>query len=47
MYWSSSDVSTLENEPRIMRWAGDVVRMGDRRYAYGVLIGRPDGEQRP
>ena len=39
MYWSSSDVSTLEDETRIMRWAGDVVRTGNRRDVYGVLVG--------
>jgi hypothetical protein len=27
---------------RRMRWAGHVVRMGDRRGAYRVLMGRPD-----
>jgi hypothetical protein len=27
---------------RIMRWAGHVARMGDRRGAYGVLVGRPE-----
>jgi hypothetical protein len=40
VYWSSSDVSAFEDETRIMRWAGDVVGMGNRRDAYVVLIGK-------
>jgi len=40
------DVSILEDEIRIMRWAGCVARMGDRRDACGVLIGRPDGKRK-
>ena len=27
-----------------MMWAGHVTRMGDRRGAYRVLVGRPDGK---
>jgi len=27
---------------RIMRWAGHVAHMGDRRGAYSILVGRPD-----
>ena len=27
-----------------MMWAGHVARMGDRRGAYRVLVGRPDGK---
>jgi hypothetical protein len=30
---------------RSMRWAGHVARMGDRRGAYRVLMGRPDGKR--
>jgi len=40
------DVSTLDDEIRKMRWARYVARMGDRRDAYGVLIGRPDGKRK-
>ena len=29
-----------------MRKAGHVARMGDRRGAYTVLVGRPDGRRR-
>jgi hypothetical protein len=27
---------------RIMRWAGHVARMGERRGAYRVLVGKPE-----
>jgi hypothetical protein len=29
---------------RIMGWAGNVARMGNRRGAYRVLLGRPEGK---
>jgi len=28
-----------------MRWAGHVARMGERRGAYRVLVGRPEGKR--
>jgi hypothetical protein len=28
-----------------MGWAGNVVRVGDRRVAYRVLMGRPEGKR--
>jgi hypothetical protein len=31
---------------RRMRWAGHVTRMGERRNAYRILVGEPEG-QRP
>jgi hypothetical protein len=30
---------------RRMRWAGHVVRMGERRGAYRVLVGKPEGKR--
>jgi hypothetical protein len=27
---------------RRMRWAGHVARMGDKRNAYRILVGKPD-----
>ena len=30
---------------RILRWAGHVVRIGDRTDAYRVLVRRPDGKR--
>ena len=29
---------------RIMRWAGHVVRMGERKGVYRVLVGKPEGK---
>jgi len=28
-----------------MRWAGHVARMGERRDAYRVLVGKPEGKR--
>jgi hypothetical protein len=28
-----------------MNWAGHVARMGDKRRAYRVLVGRPEGKR--
>jgi hypothetical protein len=30
---------------RRMKWAGHVARMGDRRGAYRILVGRPAGKR--
>jgi hypothetical protein len=32
-------------KPRRMRWAGHVARMGERRVAYRVLVGTPEGRR--
>jgi hypothetical protein len=29
-------------EPRRMRWAGHVARMGEKRNVYRILIGKPE-----
>ena len=29
----------------IIRWAGHVARMGERRGVYRVLVGKPEGEK--
>jgi hypothetical protein len=34
---------TLPRVIKSMRWARHGARMGDRRYAYGVLVGEPEG----
>jgi hypothetical protein len=31
-------------KPRIMRWVRHVARMGNRRGAYTILVGRPKGK---
>jgi hypothetical protein len=28
-----------------MRWAGNVASMGEKRHAYGVLVGKPEGRR--
>ena len=32
-----------DKKSRTMRWEGHVARMGDRRSAYRVLVGEPEG----
>jgi hypothetical protein len=32
-------------KPRRVRWAGHVARMGARRNAYGILVGKPEGKR--
>jgi hypothetical protein len=34
------------NKSKRMRWAGHVVRTGDRRRAYRVLVGRPQEKRK-
>jgi hypothetical protein len=33
------------SEARRIRWAGHVVRMGEKRNAYMILVGRPEGKR--
>jgi hypothetical protein len=30
---------------RRMRWAGHVAHMGEKRNAYGILVGNPEGRR--
>jgi hypothetical protein len=32
-------------ESRRMRWAGHVARMGEKRNAYWILVGKPEGKR--
>jgi hypothetical protein len=32
---------------RRMRWAGHVGRMGEKRYAYMIFVGNPEGKRPP
>jgi hypothetical protein len=32
-------------KPRIMRWAGHVAHMGEKRNRYRVLVDKPDGKR--
>ena len=43
LYCSPSIVRVIKW--RIMRWAGHVARMGERRGAYRVLVGDPEGRR--
>jgi hypothetical protein len=43
LYSSSNIIPGIKS--RRMRWAGHVARMGEKRNAYRVLIGKPE-EQR-
>ena len=43
MYSSSNIIRVAKS--RRMRWTGHVARMGDRRGAYMVMVGRPDGKR--
>jgi hypothetical protein len=33
------------SEPRRMRWAGHVARMGEKRNAYKILVGKAEGNR--
>jgi hypothetical protein len=33
------------NKSRRMRWAGHAARMGERRNAYRILVGKPEGKR--
>jgi hypothetical protein len=33
------------NKPRRMRWAGHVARIGEKRNAHRVLVGKPEGKR--
>jgi len=41
LYCSPAVVRLIKSK---MRWAGHVARMGQRRGAYGVLVGNPEGK---
>jgi hypothetical protein len=42
--YSSSDI-IREIKSRRRRWAGHVVRMGEGRNVYRVLVGKPEGKR--
>jgi hypothetical protein len=41
---SSPSIITIINSRR-MRWAGYVARMGEKRNAYRLLVGKPEGKR--
>jgi len=43
LYSSPNIVRVIKS--RIMRWPGHIVRMGERRDVYRVLVGKPEGKR--
>jgi len=43
LYCSPNIVRVIKS--RVMRWARHVARMGERRGAYRVLVGKPEGKR--
>jgi hypothetical protein len=43
LYSSLSIIRTIKS--RRMRWAGHVARMGEKRNAYRLLVGKPEGKR--
>jgi hypothetical protein len=43
LYSSQSIIRIMKS--RSMRWAGNVARMGDKRNAYRLLVGKPEGRR--
>jgi hypothetical protein len=43
LYCSPSIIRMIES--RSMRWAGHVVRIGAKRNAYRILVGKPEGKR--
>jgi hypothetical protein len=43
LYCSPSIIRIIKS--RRMRWAGHVARMGEKRNAYRILVGKPEGKR--
>jgi hypothetical protein len=43
LYFSPSIIRIIKS--RRMRWAGHVARMGEKRNAYRLLVGKPEGKR--
>jgi hypothetical protein len=43
LYSSPSIITIIKS--RRMRWAGHVARMGEKRNAYRLVVGKPEGER--
>jgi hypothetical protein len=43
LYSSPSIIRIIKS--RSMRWAGHSARMGEKRYAYRLLVGKPEGKR--
>ena len=42
LYCSPNNVRVMKS--RRMRWVGHVARMGEERWVYRVLVGKPEGK---
>jgi hypothetical protein len=42
LYFSPSIIRIIKS--RMMRWAGYVARMGEKRNSYRLLVGKPEGK---
>jgi hypothetical protein len=42
-FYSSPSIIRIIKSRR-MRWTGHVARMGEKRNAYGILLGKPEGK---
>jgi hypothetical protein len=45
LYCSPSIITRRIIKSRKMRWAGHVARMGEKRNAYRILVGKPEGKR--
>jgi hypothetical protein len=43
VYYSPSIIRMIKS--RRMRWAGHVTRMGEKRNAYRIVVGKPEGKR--
>jgi hypothetical protein len=43
LYSSPSVIRMIDS--RRMRWAGHVARIGEKRNAYRILVGKPEGKR--
>jgi hypothetical protein len=43
LYSSPSIIKIIKS--RRMRWAGHIARMGEKRHAYRLLVGKPEGKR--
>jgi hypothetical protein len=43
LYYSPNIIRMIKS--RRLRWAGHVARMGEKRNAYRILVGKPEGER--
>jgi hypothetical protein len=45
VHWVCSLLIIRIMKSRRMRWAGHVARMGEKRNAYRLLVGKPEGKR--